>query len=905
MVDVAAVTRLMWAEVLSDAARNRINQKLCVEDASKLVAMIAGLHDLGKCSPPFALRGIAEKSNQETVKLLDLYRDSDLWSTEFSKSVDAPHGFVTTIELPAFLVKLGLNPTVADQIGVLIGGHHGIFPDSLWRRNGKRDVTRNVGNELWGKSRQSLATALADLLQIEAIEQSREVKLDNGSIMILAGLVSVADWIGSNTEFFDCAVEDFSLPDFGLKQGSLDDYFAYAKTQSRKALSSLGWLNWASYGEEKTFGDLFSDMKPRGLQNTAIEISNELDSAGIVVIESPMGEGKTEAAMFLADHFNTKLKQRGIYFALPTQATSNQMFDRVKEFLSKRFDQGIINLQLQHGHSSLSAEFAMLKDNFNQIKDVFEECCGDDCAPHVAAAEWFTYRKRGLLAPFGVGTIDQALMAVLQTKHVFVRLFGLSHKTVIIDEVHAYDAYMTTLLERLLEWLAALGSPVILLSATLPKNRRNALLHAYQRGLGVVQTTAENVSYPRISYSTAATTGVRHIATSAKSQTLHIEKVGEDFVEKLREKLKTGGGCVAIICNTVQRSQEMFKMLDEHDFFKGSVDLLHARFRYCDRELRETRVLKNFGKGEGSQRPKMSVLVATQIIEQSLDIDFDLMISDLAPIDLLLQRAGRLHRHERTRPECLKTPTLWIIDPPTSDSGQLLPDSKGLPYFGEAGAIYDSHILLRSWLSVEKMNRIEIPLHIEKLVEAIYDLDTSAENLDPDLRKLWNSSSVRCLSNIRSDNNQAETRFIKSPYYGRQLSGIFTNNLEEDSPDVNQTLQAKTRLTEPTVAVVCLWEKDGKTFLERDCSQEVKISETTNFELTKEILRRSVQISKKAVVFDLLNEIVPPAFKTSPLLRNHRALIFDERQRCQRAGHTFILHDDVGLQILREETTNA
>src|SRR5207237_171254 len=139
-------------------------------------------------------------------------------------------------------------------------------------------------------------------------------------------------------------------------------------------------------------------------------------------------------------------------------------------------------------------------------------------------AEWFTHRKRGLLAPFGVGTVDQALMAVLQTKHVFVRLFGLAHKTIIVDEVHAYDAYMSTLLERLLEWLAALSSPVILLSATLPKQRRNDLLRAYRRGLGItepieeiqVRSSNEDI-YPRISWATAQESGARHIQTSEQN----------------------------------------------------------------------------------------------------------------------------------------------------------------------------------------------------------------------------------------------------------------------------------------------------------------------------------------------------------------------------------------------------
>ena len=187
----------------------------------------------------------------------------------------------------------------------------------------------------------------------------------------------------------------------------------------------------------------------------------------------------------LADHWAESTGQQGCYFALPTQATSNQMFGRVRDFLESRYEGDQVQLQLLHGHAALSSEFQLLRRNndrmFTPVYGGVEDDAGD---PAVVAAEWFTYRKRGLLAPFGVGTVDQVLLAALQTRHVFVRLFGLAHKTVIVDEVHAYDTYMTTLLERLLEWLAALGSSVVLLSATLPRGRRQQLLDAYSRGLG-------------------------------------------------------------------------------------------------------------------------------------------------------------------------------------------------------------------------------------------------------------------------------------------------------------------------------------------------------------------------------------------------------------------------------------
>ena len=821
LIDVAVVTHKMWQEVLPKATKERINQAFGIEDGGKLVALIAGLHDLGKCSPPFQLRGNNEK-HKVTFKFLRIY-EKTCFEVEggVPPAMDAPHGFVTTIELPEILESYGFSQKIAEQIGILIGGHHGIFPNSDWRKNNALKANeKNLGNEHWKNARRELAETLAELLNIETLQINENAKLDNGTIMILAGLVSVADWIGSDTQFFDCAIKDFN-EDFELNLG---EYLNHAEDKAETALEQLGWLNWAEIEKPKEFHELFPKIKkPRGLQTEAIEIAKDLKSQGIVVIESPMGEGKTEAAMFLADTFNAVLGQRGIYFALPTQATSNQMFGRVEEFLSNRFEKGNIHIQLQHGHSSLSAEFETLKEGFKEIRKndskgihgIYEECSGDTCVPHVVAAEWFTYRKRGLLAPFGVGTIDQALMAVLQTKHVFVRLFGLAHKTIIIDEVHAYDAYMSTLLERLLEWLAALGSPVILLSATLPKSRRDALIKAYQKGLGKEAETRTLVSvpddkYPRISYATDSTIKVRHIKTSAKKQTLHIEKIDEilvkesensynideSFVQKLKEKIKDGG-CVAIICNTVGRSQEIYERLFKDKFFADKIDLLHSRFRFCDRETREKRVLGRFGKpdenGENPNRPKCAVLIATQIIEQSLDIDFDLMISDLAPIDLLLQRAGRLFRHERKRPSEFNQSELWIIQPEIKDD---------LPEFGVHKVIYDEHILLRTWLELHKVEQIEIPGEIENLIEAVYDLETPKESLPEYLIDLWGKSLAKCLKSISDDNDQAENRYIKRPSYSRHISGIFTNNLEEDNPDIHQSLQAVTRLTQPTATVI-------------------------------------------------------------------------------------------------------
>ena len=933
LIDVAVVAKQIWDKVLPKATKERIARAFgetefddeVLEKLGNLVAFTAGLHDLGKCSPPFALRGHNEKGRQ-TERLLELYRGEPLWLETVEKSKEAPHGYITTIELPEILEEnYGFDKKTAEQIGVLIGGHHGVFPNSEWRKNGGKAIESKIGKPVWEKARVDLAVTLGKLLKVEPLEKNNSLKLENGTIMILAGLVSVADWIGSDEKYFQCAVENSLAGEINLKQGSLENYLKHAQTKAVEALQKLGWISRKKETSaekfdqdqtpDKKFEKLFPFIKNRRhLQNMAIEISEELKTPGIAVIEAPTGEGKTEAAMFLADAWNSSLNQDGYYFALPTQATSNQMFGRAENFLKKRFPDRDVHLQLLHGHASLSAEFETLKKEFRKIRDIFDDQCeGDECVPSVVAAEWFTYRKRGLLAPFGVGTVDQALMAVLQTKHVFVRLFGLAQKTVIIDEVHAYDAYMSTLLERLLEWLAALGSPVILLSATLPANRRDALIKAYLRGLEIneFETLGEDV-YPRISYATDSTVKVRHIETSEKSRTLYLEKIGENFVEKLKTKLEASGGCAAIVCNTVQRSQDVFDELSKDEFFQGEasdrlpkLDLLHARFRFLDRERREERVLERFGKpdenGESPHRPKCAVLVATQIIEQSLDLDFDLMISDLAPVDLLLQRAGRIQRHDRDsdkieekdkRPKIFRNnPTLWIIKPETDENGLLKPDKKGLPDFGKPGVIYDKHILLRSWLSIEKRKQIVIPDEVERLIEDVYD--RNIESSDKNYQDFWEETKRAMRKHRRSKEDKA--KFCRISEANEEC--LFTENsleLDEDDPEKHKDLQALTRDDEmPSVSVIILNQDE-----QRQVNFDLKPDEETE----KFLLMREAKITKWGLSEEIIDkeELKEKTWKQSPLLKHYRYLPLDEKGEFRIGKYVISLDKDLGIVINEE-----
>ena len=624
MIDVAMVTREMWQCSLSPSQRRGLSMGLGLghdQDAAGLwCAFLAGLHDLGKASPAFQLQ-----VDKVRAKVKQRLRDNGLPLPTLRPSRHTPHGAITAATLPSILSdEFGMDKHIANCVAVAVGGHHGVFPTSS-EVQGVSTYAR--GNHKWDDHRLVLVDQLAEVLDVPRDRLPSEI--DNAVAVTLAGLVSVSDWVGSNTEFFP-----YTVP------SSAPAYASCAEGQARQALGELGFLMRPGSQEVRGFAELFQGFLPNDLQITVESLAADVAEPGLVVIEAPMGEGKTEAAIYLADSWAATTGQEGHYFALPTQATSNQMFGRVRDFLQDRYEDGLVQLQLLHGHASLSSEFEVLLRNHNRIfAPRYSGVEKDDDYLEVVASEWFTYRKRGLLSPFGVGTIDQALLAVLQAKHVFVRLFGLAHKTVIIDEVHAYDAYMTTLLERLLEWLAALGSPVVLLSATLPRARRNGLLAAYLRGLGnQSKEIRSDASYPRISWvsgnSGPSSRTVRVSPRGTKEFSLEWTDgslpahYGSSFLlgERLREAL-SHGGCAAVICNTVRRAQEVYRALKP--YFPGTaedgtpvLDLLHAQYVFQDRDKREKRSLARFAKpGENTHRPHKAVLVATQVIEQSLDLE--------------------------------------------------------------------------------------------------------------------------------------------------------------------------------------------------------------------------------------------------------------------------------------------
>jgi CRISPR-associated endonuclease/helicase Cas3 len=873
MLDVAAVAAVMWDHCIAQSLQEILKDSLGTY-ARALIVFLSGAHDLGKGSPAF--------QKKEPRLLPQLEKMGFRFS---NNEQNRPHGFISAHVLNEFLEL----STASAVIARIAGGHHGVFPRAVDLNLG-RDTLGN-GNRNWDKARRALLEELACVVGLDCGQATQSMNgiIRPGVVPILAGLISVADWIGSNQDFFPCLAEYDALVDI-----KTTDYWLIAQNRARSALEELGWLPAVRFAVEAGFETVFKGLSPNALQMRTIELVSKRISPYLMIIEAPMGEGKTEAALYAADVAMSRGFARGMYIAMPTQATSNAMFSRVlNDYLRRRGHEGRLNLQLVHGDALLASRTAAPKEG--EIKE-FKPDDGED--GDMEAQSWFTAKKRPLLAPFGVGTIDQSLLSVLQTKHWFVRLFGLAGKVVIFDEVHAYDAYMSTILERLLHWLAEVDCTVILLSATLPETKRSALISAYSG-----RDDLEYGRYPRITlafpyhYPRAEAIGpdVCIDVPMGVPRTIGVRFANTDLATLagiIKQKLEHGG-CCAVVCNTVDRSIEVYRFLSD-DLNDTMCVLFHARTLQMWRRMREEEVICKFGKGEessdgtymNSNRPKRAVLIATQVIEQSLDLDFDIMISEIAPVDLLLQRFGRLHRHPRRRPKGLESPQFIIA----CDAGPNGPPPESFGVSNEH--VYDRYILLRTWLALRQREKIEVPGEIEALIETVYGVPPSIESAD------WEEALRQARQKAEFDQAESEKAarrlMVSEPKDPSDLVEEFNDQLVDDEdPQVHESIRAATRESDPFITVVM--QPASKDYTTVSDVSEVR-----------KLLDWSVKLSHRGIYHALVDKGESPTeWSKNVHLRHARLLWLDEQGQGTVGDYVLKVDEKLGVIIEKGDKKNG
>ncbi len=562
-------------------------------------------------------------------------------------------------------------------------GHHGKPVDQ------RDEKSRNIRTYASEQDIQAATEYTQDCVELFQLDSSTHIQVKENKIKqaswMLAGISVLADWIGSNPDFFRYK----NFENLESEKINLEYYWReIALPQAAKVLDSPAF----AFKKKKPFTSItqqFDYIKtPTPLQAKAAQIEI-LDGPQLFILEDVTGAGKTEAAMILAHRLMAENLADGLYVGLPTMATANSMYKRLAKSYRALYDESERpSLVLAHGASTQNQDFsdAIMLSEQQQDSDYI----ADETSASNYCNAWFAdSRKKALMAEVGVGTIDQAMLGVLPVRHQALRLLGLHRKILIIDEVHAYDAYMTEILERLIEYHANTGGCVILLSATLPNNQRDKYNNAFIKGLsaknnlkqaGKIKSEATLNSFPWFTQTALQTidnlTGVyfeeEKVSTRASvERTVQVDLIhNEQHAIDLIIKAANNNQCICWIRNTVALAQQTYQELKDHpDLQDAEITLFHSRYALLDRRSIEEKVLEKFNdKSEFNQRKKQ-ILVATQVVEQSLDLDFDYMITDLAPIDLIIQRAGRLQRHVRDQngnpaeQEQRSSPTLTVLTP--------------------------------------------------------------------------------------------------------------------------------------------------------------------------------------------------------------------------------------------------
>ncbi|MCP9885860.1 CRISPR-associated helicase Cas3' [Synechococcus sp. ATX 2A4] len=789
--------------------------------SSAWVSALAGLHDFGKASPGFQRKlGLTAVGNY----VLEANQ----------RECQQRHDMCTVFLLRNTLKRRGLDHRRTNWLALAVGAHHGQpFPE------GQITEAEWVISPSWEQAHEALFEEVLNGTGAEGLPSLPTDKKHRAAFLQwLMGLTTTADWLGSSEGV--CRSERLSE-----WSGDSRLWFERSRLVAEEALLKAGLHPAVSSppvsGAEAVQVALGPAHRPRPLQQEMASLMDSLPAEPcLIVIEAPMGEGKTEAAL------SSSLGSRGLYLAMPTQATSNALFTRLAAFLERQKGQGASKLlALAHGSGGPEAANLRLREIGLGTSD-----------GHAGAGWWFRGSKRSLLCADGIGTVDQGLIGVLSTRHGFVRLYGLSGRTVIFDEVHAYDTYTGGLIERLIAWLQVLGCRVVVMSATLPASKREALLKAWS---GSVALPPQENSYPRISWAVPdAVHSVSFAASRRQRVELHSIPSSTQAVAQQAMAWAREGARVLVVVNKVARAQELYRQLEE-----VPCTLFHARFPMDQRLEIERRVLGLFGP-DGSATAG-HVLVATQVAEQSLDIDCDVLITDPAPVDLVLQREGRIHRHDRARPEGFEQPLVYV-----ADLDEQLP-SEELTSF-----VYDQWDVLRSFAWLQANRVLQLPEDIDRPVQDVYG------SWEPQGSAALLKALAEALKTHQADQQAMEdlarqARLAMPDEWSVVPNAPFSNDDDAESG----VLRFGTRLGEDSQSVVPVYPADLA-----DLQGRATV-------LAQQVMR----ISNKRLIQAVRQAPLPEGWRSLPGLAAHLPLRLDEAGRVLGCPVEAWLDADLGLVV--------
>lgn len=948
--DTANVIEFLWNRWLSEGQRNFISagitsssqisfgeeqkqQKNNTKTAKNLAIFLAAIHDIGKATPAFCTKkGYVNSPDLDSI-LLEKLEDigfADIRCFNDKDASKSPHNIAGQYLLKEYGIE--------EDISSIIGAHHGRPVDNMFGINGNGSYlgqgaylhnyyqdgeskfdSESETHKKWDKLQRQVLKWALDRSKFNSVNDFPEVS--QSAQVLLWGLLTMADWIASNEAYFPL----INIEQYGVDNNftRINGYFKWSKSDvwEPKEIKDVSGRYKARFGSESKPG-----FKPRDVQKSMAETVMNTEEPGIFILEATTGIGKTEAALIAAEELAYKTGRSGLFFGLPTQATSNGIFPRIVDWMNKLEKQELTqndntdkcddlyeceleehykSIRLCHGKAYLNEVFRSLASSIN-----VDESENGLSESEIIVNQWFSGRKTAVLDDFVVGTVDQLLMMSLKQKHLALRHLGLSKKVVIIDEVHAYDAYMSQYLKRTLQWLGAYKVPVILLSATLTAQSRMELLNEYQSGRAKNITDDSELKrfkenranlqlisnqYPIITYTDGYEVKQKADFPKDADKEIQVRRISDDNLIALLEDFSKQGGVIGVIVNTVKRAQLIGSQLLEK-FGDETVDIIHSAFIATDRATKEEKLLKTIGKD--GDRPKFKIIIGTQVLEQSLDIDFDVLITDLAPMDLLLQRIGRLQRHDIHRDVYYKEPTVYIMGL-----------SESLEFDKGASIVYGEYLLTKTQYYLPDTDVIKIPGDIPELVNKVYASEDKNMDMPKDLKGKYLVFKKEHEVKIKSLKAKARVFQLSSPtkILSSSKISITTPNkssrsgakksligwLKNDIPvDIDEKASAKVRYTEDTIEVIAVKKiGSGYGFFETDEDISKRVDEDSIAkELAKHTFTLPKLLSKNYNIDDTIEELEGynrnylSKWQTSTWLKGSLGIIFDENDEFELGG---------------------
>lgn len=895
--DTRQICGLLWEHWLSPGVRWFLCKNAFggVSDdlVKRTLQLLGALHDLGKATPVFQHQeGRYSDTEGDAVLLERLERTGfvGIRDTHFPSRKSSPH----TLAGQTLAMRFGMKEDLAS----VIGAHHGTpLQNSALVRVQSSFLTNYYQSEKetdtiykkWQCVQESIfnralsSNGFASVGELPAVTQP--------GLVLLSGLLIMADWIASNEQYFPLVPVD-SCPAFDSSYRIQAGWMKWFKT--------MPWVAVGKADADEYYNQRFAFQKQgffvRSAQRLFFDAIQQTEAPGLFILEAPMGVGKTEAALIGAEQLAYKTGRSGLFFGLPTQATANGIFPRLLSWLQsvdEEFGEAV-SLRLVHGKAMLNPQFAELP---KQMDEGTED--------GIIVNEWFSGRKTKSMDEFIVGTVDQFLLMALRQKHLALRHLGFSNKVVIIDEVHAYDAYMNQYLLQAIRWLGAYHVPVILLSATLPADRRAELVDNYLRGSGqpLSKSNAESVSldtaaYPLITYTDGMTIKQCIAPLESTQKEIQVETYSDDLYEKVAELLSQGG-IIGIIVNTVKRAQTIAEECVRR-FSEPVVEVLHSAFEATQRAKKEEALLQTLGKN--GQRPKVKIIIGTQVLEQSLDIDFDVLLTDLAPMDLLIQRIGRLYRHNRPRPDAHQQPTVYVLE-----------TDETLTFDSGAEAIYGGYLLAKTQLVLPKV--LHFPVDISPLVQKVYGSEVCLP--DPSLKARYEELKEDHEGRQGKRKEKAKYFRLAPPIYrarmyqGTTLDGWLHGDEYEGKTE--EDAYAQVRDGEEIIEVVAL-QKIGKGYGFLGDNEDISASlddRNTVQEILCHTLRLPAILCKEWSIGVTIQELEEKRqtffynWAENLYLKGMLALLFNENQDVVVNGYRLHYNRKYGLTVEKEQESQG